>query len=243
VELTEVEIAEALTAAKSKKALVLEHEQRAERSRQKNKILFEPFTPKTLVQFCSDFFIERYGKEFDIHENNRKLVEWLALYFTGNPEFERGGFSLQKGILLMGNVGRGKTALMQFFQKNKKGCYAVKSCADIADDYGVYKGEIAQVYSSLIEKAVNDQAFFFQRHIGYCFDDLGTEEIKNDFGNKKNVMADILMAIYNKKQYANFHITTNLSAEEIEQRYGSRIRSRLREMFNTFELPGVDMRK
>lgn len=243
MELTEAEIADALTQAKSKKALVLEQEERNQRSRQKNKILFEPFTSQSLIEFCKEYFIERTGKEFVIHENNRKLVEWLAMYFTGNPEFEKGGFSLQKGILLMGNVGRGKTALMQFFQKNKKGCYAVKSCADIADDYSIYKGEIAAVYSTLIEKAVNDAAFFFQRGIGYCFDDLGTEEIKNDFGNKKNVMADILMAIYNKKQFANFHITTNLSAEEIEQRYGSRIRSRLREMFNTFELPGNDMRK
>jgi hypothetical protein len=28
------------------------------------------------------------------------------------------------------------------------------------------------------------------------------------------------------------HITTNLNAEELEARYGSRVRSRLREMFN-----------
>ncbi|NEW80122.1 MAG: ATPase, partial [Gelidibacter sp.] len=32
--------------------------------------------------------------------------------------------------------------------------------------------------------------------------------------------------------HSKTHITTNLNAEELETRYGSRVRSRLREMFN-----------
>ncbi|MDT8347935.1 MAG: ATPase, partial [Flavobacteriaceae bacterium] len=41
------------------------------------------------------------------------------------------------------------------------------------------------------------------------------------------------------------HITTNLNAEELEARYGSRVRSRLREMFNliSFDKASVDKRK
>jgi hypothetical protein len=41
------------------------------------------------------------------------------------------------------------------------------------------------------------------------------------------------------------HITTNLNAEEIEERYGNRVRSRLREMVNVigFDINTKDKRK
>lgn len=144
----------------------------------------------------------------------------------------------------MGDVGTGKTEIMKFFQKNKKACFTIKSCVDIAADFSIYKNEIDETYSTPIEKPLNDPDVFFQREIGYCFDDLGTEEVKNDYGNKKNVMADIIMAVYNKKNFTKFHITTNLmNKEEIEGKYGSRVNSRLREMFNVFSLDGNDRRK
>ena len=68
----------------------------------------------------------------------------------------------------------------------------------------------------------------------YCFDDLGTEQALKYFGNECNVMGEILL-----RRYEYFithkmitHLTTNLSASELESCYGNRIRSRLREMFN-----------
>ena len=67
-----------------------------------------------------------------------------------------------------------------------------------------------------------------------CFDDLGTENNRKYFGNECNVMAEILLSRYelftNKKLQT--HITTNLSATEIENQYGNRVRSRLRELCN-----------
>lgn len=69
---------------------------------------------------------------------------------------------------------------------------------------------------------------------GYCFDDLGTEQQIKHFGNDCNVMAEILITRY-EEFIANgsiTHITTNLSASEIEKAYGNRVRSRLRQMFN-----------
>ncbi len=54
------------------------------------------------------------------------------------------------------------------------------------------------------------------------------------YGNECNVMAEILLRRYdlfiNKKLQT--HITTNLSASEIEKNYGNRVRSRIRNMFN-----------
>ncbi len=39
------------------------------------------------------------------------------------------------------------------------------------------------------------------------------------------------------------HVTTNLSGDQIEENYGTRVRSRMREMFNMIILPGEDRRK
>ena len=68
----------------------------------------------------------------------------------------------------------------------------------------------------------------------YCFDDLGTEQNLKYFGNECNVMGEILLSRYEHfvSQKMITHLTTNLSASEIEISYRNRLRSRLREMFN-----------
>jgi hypothetical protein len=243
IELTEQEITEALIEAKSKKDTRLQYEKATELRREKSDELFRKWDRQELIDFCLQFYFDRFRKSFMVDGENTALVLKLADYFSGRESFKAGGYSLDKGILIMGNVGTGKTELMKFFQKNKKCCYSIKPVNDIAGEFSIYKNEIDDVYSTPIEKPLNDPDVFFQRKIGYCFDDLGTEEIKNDYGNKKNVMADILMAIYSKKQFSKFHITTNLSSEEIAERYGTRISSRLREMFNVFAMSGTDRRK
>lgn len=54
------------------------------------------------------------------------------------------------------------------------------------------------------------------------------------YGNECNVIAEILLSrhdIFTSKKIQT-HITTNLSASEIENNYGNRVRSRLRELCN-----------
>ncbi|MEK6878907.1 MAG: ATPase, partial [Nanoarchaeota archaeon] len=73
-----------------------------------------------------------------------------------------------------------------------------------------------------------------QKQVGVCFDDMGTEDDRKNYGNESNVMADVMLNRYDNKRnlIRKTHITTNLTTEEMEQRYGSRVRSRMREMFN-----------
>ena len=81
----------------------------------------------------------------------------------------------------------------------------------------------------------------------YCFDDLGTENNLKYFGNECNVMAEILLNRYDLfiSKKLKTHITTNLSAIEIEKQYGNRVRSRLRELCNliAFDNVTIDKRK
>lgn len=66
------------------------------------------------------------------------------------------------------------------------------------------------------------------------------------FGDQINVMGEILLSRYDLyiSQGIRTHATTNLNAEELEKRYGARVRSRLREMFNliAFEAEAEDKR-
>ncbi len=204
--------------------------------------LTRAYSPAEMAAYCHNFYTERFNRKFIVDDHNRSLFEKLSQYFTNSPEFEVGNYSLNKGILIMGNVGVGKTDLMRFFQKNKKCCYRVVPCKDVASDYLTCGEEFEGMYSKPTPRSINDATVFFQRANGFCFDDLGTESEKNNYGNKKNVMADLLLEIYEAKSYGWVHITTNLTNTEIEDQYGSRVRSRLREMFNVFVLDGSDRR-
>lgn len=245
--LTPEEIAKSILDAKVKKGIALQYEENEKERRRKSEILMKPFSTDELILYCIEFYNERFNRKFVIDEENTPLIEKLGQYFTDAPEFNVGDFNLKKGIMVMGPVGTGKSWLMSFFQKNKKSCFTIKSCRDVTNDYLVYKEEIVDIYSTPFKKPMHDPAVFFQNEIGYCFDDLGTEqETKNSFGNKKDVMADILYAIYDKyikKDFTKFHATTNLNENELKERYGSRLYSRFKEMFNVFVYDGKDRRK
>lgn len=75
--------------------------------------------------------------------------------------------------------------------------------------------------------------------IVYCFDDFGLESEMHHYGNSCQVMSEILYSRYD--YFHSFgmktHLTTNLNSTEIEARYGLRLRSRMREMFNLIAFP------
>ena len=64
-------------------------------------------------------------------------------------------------------------------------------------------------------------------------------------------MGEILLSRYDLLNHlepgkrVKTHITTNLNAEELEKRYGTRVRSRLREMMNViaFDNNSIDKRQ
>jgi len=170
-----------------------------------------------------------------IDNYNEKIINNLCGYFSGEESKE---YDLKKGILLFGGVGCGKTSLMTWFKVNIINPYLVISCRQVSYDYSEHGSESIKRYNGLIKSNSYERP---NVQFGVCFDDLGTEDDKKHFGNQSNVMADILLNRYDKlkigdKSYlqAKTHITTNLSRKEIIEKYGSRVESRLDEMFNIF---------
>ena len=185
---------------------------------------------------------EQYGQHFKIYEQDKTLLRKLLCYFLQDSSVaSQLHINFNKGILLTGPVGCGKTtlmALMRFFQPAQSR-FILKSCRDISFDFIKEGYETIHKYSR--------QSFKSFEPITYCFDDLGTENNLKYFGNECNVMAEVLLSRYDLfvSRKLQTHLTTNLSASEIEVAYGNRIRSRMREMFNllSFSMESTDKRK
>lgn len=173
--------------------------------------------------------IELYGNHFKILENDYPIVYKLIAYFLKDEQacFQF-GINLNKGILISGPVGCGKTSLMTLMKLITPSEYKfiVKPCRDISFEFIKDGYEVIHRYSRGKLEQLDPKT--------YCFDDLGLENNLKYYGNECNVMAEILLSRYDLyiSRRIQTHITTNLSASEIETQYGNRVRSRMRELFN-----------
>jgi len=176
-----------------------------------------------------------FGKKFKIFEEDREIVFKLCNYFIKDAaNCKRFDMDIHKGILLSGPVGCGKTSLMQLLP------------------YIVPHHRIYQVIPTRnVTFAFNHTGYKTMEHFGnqkfYCFDDLGVEPTGRFFGKDCNVMGEILLSRYDFFLNHNIktHATTNLNAHELEDRYGNRVRSRMRQLFNlvAFDSKTIDKRK
>lgn len=249
VQLTDQEKASALRDARAKKYWKLQDELKQQQKIEAYKEMRRMWTYQEQYDHASAeanrLAILGGKKQYDFDEFSKPIFHLLTQYFTNDPAFEKEGRSLSKGIMLMGNVGTGKTDLLKSFQVNKRMCFFVENCINIEAlirDNGL---TYWKTFTGFCPTSINPH-FFYQENIGWLFDDLGTEEVIKDYGNPLDAMDRIFHQRYLEKEKIPFysaHLTTNLSAQKIEDRYGLRMRSRLREMYNVIELKGVDRRK
>ena len=184
----------------------------------------------------------QFGEKFHFREADVVNIQKLICYFLKDEDMAVNfNLDLSKGILLSGPVGCGKTTLMTLMrhaaQPNYK--FIMKTCRDISFEF------IREGYQTIQKYSNGNNSHSEYRN--YCFDDLGVETNLKYYGNECNVMAEIILSRYDifiSKQVIT-HITSNLSATEIESAYGNRVRSRLREMLNliAFDDNSLDKRK
>lgn len=184
--------------------------------------------------------------------NSIQVIANLCKYFLN----EEGDIPLYKGIFMYGKIGCGKTIIMNCLQdvmraNHIKNYFPIMNCRTVVNEFnedgftGIKKycnAEMVRTSSSDdVGKPIEKYPPF------YLFDDLGAEQDGWHYGNKINVMSEIILSryIYFQRKGVKTHITSNLGydGDEIEKRYGSLFRSRIREMFTFIELTGEDKRK
>lgn len=163
-----------------------------------------------------------FGKNFKIYEEDEVVLYKLCIYFIRDFEAcAKLNLDPNKGILLSGPVGCGKTSLMKL----------LRHIVPHQKSYELIPARnITFAFNNIGYKTIQE----YGNSNFYCFDDLGVETTGRHFGKDCNVMGEILLSRYDLflQRKIRTHATTNLNAQELEERYGNRVRSRMRQLFN-----------
>lgn len=186
--------------------------------------------------------VERIGKGIDpaftMNESVKKVYKQLIQFFHADPEFNG---DIDKGLLLMGPTGTGKTLAMQIMAKYRT----------IDDTKFIINNRLYRMSYDIIDvnRMVNmfmDNSFdgiqvFCNRYL-ICIDDIGTEiENVKHYGNVLDVVSHVLAERY-AKRLMTFG-TTNFPIKVLEQKYDDRVISRMYALFNFITMTGKDYRK
>jgi DNA replication protein DnaC len=189
---------------------------------------------------------ELFGLKFRLWTEDIKLISTLLIYILKDEEMAFGQtLDLRKGILLTGPIGCGKTCLMTVIKYflNDQEQYIVKPARDVSFEFQSEGFETINRYSKKSFHSVAGE----MHPKNYCFDDLGLERIVKHYGNECNVMQEVILSRYDLFIRAGMltHLTTNLSCQQIENRYGEHVLSRLSEMVNfiSFDSNANDKRR
>ncbi|RXP45611.1 ATPase [Lutibacter sp. HS1-25] len=189
-----------------------------------------------------------FGKNFRIHKEDEKLIFKLCSYFIqDHHSCAQMGIDTSKGLLLTGPVGCGKTSLMKLLLHlaPHKTNYSLVPTRNIIFNFNTSGFEVLEKYNQTKN---------------YCFDDLGVEPTGSHYAKECNVMGEILLSRYDlftqtsqshslsfsqSQSHSKTHITTNLNVDEIEKKYGNRVRSRLKQMMNViaYDSNSIDKRQ
>lgn len=163
---------------------------------------------------------------------NAKKVLWAGIkYFTGEkaqwlPEYLEIVNWLTnnqgRGLLCFGNCGRGKTLI----------------CGKILPlVLNHYCRKVVSCYDSQQMNAELDSVK--QKHIIYV-DDIGTENLSVKYGEKRLAFAELTDEAEKKGKL--LILTTNLSIDELREKYGERTVDRLRAITKTVLFTGESLR-
>lgn len=220
------------------------------------------------------------GKKFELTEDSILNIKAIVKYFAKDQTFfdcerlikEIGDRvlkpSFEKGILIVGDFGNGKSTIMQTFEyliehnykiaiekkwnnlrdwKNIR--FKMKACRSIASEYEFLKKEDSK------QDFLNKHCMF-----NYCFDDITKEQIASNYGLKnviqiilENRYDDVFIKIKDGKRINRTHGTLNyhkdypdnlkIAIQSLGLKYEPHMYDRVLELFNIIEFKGKSFRK
>jgi DNA replication protein DnaC len=174
---------------------------------------------KALLRAYKEVVTEK-GRQFVADPKTLEQIKKVAVWLTTPSE--------KRGIYLGGACGNGKSTMLLAFDRvcNQWNMRSLRTSA-----------------SKMVAWHLSDHSIYdlpYQEKI-ICIDDLGTEAAETMvYGNKVSVMADFFEEAYKTRCF--LFVTSNLGAEQVEQRYGERVRDRFREMFHSMKFTNPSFR-
>ena len=130
-----------------------------------------------------------------------------------------------RGLFISGNVGCGKTHLMQTIARWNRS--SVSRWVYVKD-------------ASRIAHLKYTPEFFYDNNI--YLDDVGCEEKIKEYGNTIDVVGDFIQ-LYHQFGKGMLFATTNLSSAKLNERYDSRVVDRLLDMCVVYNMKGESKRE
>lgn len=182
------------------------------------------WTTKTITEYfykCVNTHVNFRNRQMllsdDFLKSSEKIISWID-----------GGHLENRWLLLLGNVGNGKTtaakAAVSVFQRMGQSSVVIKNAYDISLLYKDIdkKQRAADEYTALSNASI------------LLIDDLGTE-------SNPQSLSEILYNRYNNMLATIF--TTNLNYSELAEKYGARIFDRFEELVEIVAFKGESFRK
>lgn len=166
-----------------------------------------------------------YVDDYD-PEAHTRLADYLVRLQKGDP----------RGLVLIGNVGTGKT----FFATRYLRCRlrhavtVVTKYQELGYSNNFQEWLHREYHDKNVDKPPED----------VILDDVGAEPVAKRYGETREVIADVIAERYTywQKHNAKTVITSNLSKQQFDDRYGRRVTDRLAEMCITVEFNGKSAR-
>ena len=195
---------------------------------------------RMLIWIANNVVLAHQHRQFVVDEYNRDILRFMLYYFNGCPKaeevFPERNYKLHKNLMLMGEVGTGKTLLMQIFA-----------------EYLHYTNNPREFYNLSVTQMVNyytlhnnlDRYTYYEEEnkgfqctpVNICLNDIGTDSI-TFFGMDTKLLTNQFLHARNEiwvhyHKYA--HVTTNLTLPQLKKEYKDGF-GRLVDRFKTYNI-------
>lgn len=179
-------------------------------------------------------------REFVIDDNNSKVLRFLLYYFNDCPlaeeVFPGRGYKLHKHIMLQGNVGTGKTLLMEIFSEylrytNNPNFFYNLSVTQMINYYTLHNNLDRYTFNEEENKG------FQCKPVNICLNDIGVQTT-TFYGMDTKVLTDEFLHARNEiwsQFHLKAHVTTNLTIEQLKEKYKDGF-GRLIDRFKTYNV-------
>lgn len=173
---------------------------------------------ETCHKLFNRFYVLYLKENYIWVDEHTNVIEWLKTNVVNGKN---------KGLLLSGGIGIGKTVIANNVvgEMLRKANYTTGN--KLYDRVSLRFIRMQNVSSDRIDNMFYKNIIESKYNV-YILDDVGTEQVGNNYGSKFEMFSNMVDELYNLKKLVI--ITTNLSLKDISERYGSRTIDRLVEM-------------